>query len=476
MPSSEDKRERQPPNEVPPSPTPKIKHDEGIVMSDAVIGPLEAHYRLSRAFREASDQTRVTATHYHIAIANGLGWGFDGMDGVIFALATPLLIKEFGVTLSQWRSGMQVALFIRSRRAAQPAGPQHRPVFADDASRGAEHHVRRLCRGPRRRGVRAERGVGARLLAGGGNVAGAAARPGHRHQSRHLVFQRGRRRSHRHLGVHRLRLARRLYHPGRRVAGGNLHPRQMPGIAILGAHSGPQAAHPNGPGIWRHDLVRRSDWLEKSAEIPLRQLFMPDMWRNTAAATFVACCSTIIYGTVGSWMPLYLGKERGWSASAYGSFHIWWGLIGFLGLLASGLISDRFGRRPAFHVMLAEGAIFLTLWVFAATNAELWTYGLLWSIGFLGFWGPSTILTAEIYPTRIRPTRIRGAGNGFTWAIAWLVGFVLWPFVTVWLTTERTGSFAASFLIVPAAMAFMGAGIWRFTPDHAGKDLDSIAI
>ena len=73
---------------------------------------MEERYRLSAAFRNASDQTRVTPTHYHIAIANGLGWGFDGMDGVIFALATPLLIKEFGVTLSQWRSGLQIAIFI----------------------------------------------------------------------------------------------------------------------------------------------------------------------------------------------------------------------------------------------------------------------------------------------------------------------------------------------------------------------------
>jgi len=57
-------------------------------------------------------------------------------------------------------------------------------------------------------------------------------------------------------------------------------------------------------------------------------------------------------------------------------------------------------------------------------------------------------------------------------ATAWFVGFVLWPFVTVWLT-ERTGSFAASFLIVPFAMLLMGLGVWLFTPDHAGKDLDS---
>ena len=106
-------------------------------------------------------------------------------------------------------------------------------------------------------------------------------------------------------------------------------------------------------------------WLDKAQRVPLRQLFLPDMWRNTAAATFVACCSTTIYGTVGGWMPLYLAQERHWSTATYGTFYIWWGLAGFLGLLAAGWISDRFGRRPAFYVMLAEGAIFLTLWVFA---------------------------------------------------------------------------------------------------------------
>ena len=60
-----------------------------------IAGPLEQSYReRSAAFRAASDSTRLTRTHWHIAIANGLGWGFDGMDGVIFALATPLVIKD----------------------------------------------------------------------------------------------------------------------------------------------------------------------------------------------------------------------------------------------------------------------------------------------------------------------------------------------------------------------------------------------
>jgi MFS family permease len=451
-------------------------------MSDAIIGPLEERYRRSPAFRAASDQTRVTATHYHIAVANGLGWGFDGMDGVIFALATPLLIKEFGVTLSQWRSGLQIAIFIGI------AGIFFWPWLADRVGRRGLLAINIALFSLMMPIVAltttftafiAARSVVTFALNGEwalGSLLVAETWPA-RLRGRVIGINRG---TWCFGAAAAGAIATWVFTDfGWRVA--FVIPALVALIAIYVRAKCPEspywvrlqdrkrrirAAQQAGGFISHED----QEWLDKSVKVPLRQLFMPDMWRNTAAATFVACCSTIIYGTVGGWMPLYLAKERGWSASAYGSFYIWWGLIGFLGLLTAGLISDRFGRRPAFYVMLAEGAIFLTLWVYAETNTELWVYGLLWSIGFLGFWGPSTILTAEIYPTRIR-----GAGNGFTWAIAWLVGFVLWPFVTVWLT-ERTGSFAASFLIVPVAMLLMGVGIWLFAPDHAGKDLDSIAV
>ena len=36
-------------------------------------GPLEARHLASRYYRNAADPTRVTATHWHIAWANGLG-------------------------------------------------------------------------------------------------------------------------------------------------------------------------------------------------------------------------------------------------------------------------------------------------------------------------------------------------------------------------------------------------------------------
>jgi MFS family permease len=452
------------------------------VVQEAEFGPLEERYRQSAAFRAASDQTRVTPTHWHIAVANGLGWGFDGMDGVIFALASPLVIKDFGLTVPEYRSGLQLALLVgiigmyvwpwladrygrRSLLAINIAlFSLMMPLLAICYTWAAFVAVRCVVNFA----LNGEWSLGSLLV--------AETWPA-RLRGRVIGINRG-------TWCFGAALAGVIAtwviaDFGWRIA--FMVPAVVALIAVYVRIKCPESPY------WvrlqdrkrriaeaqaRGQLLSREDreWIAKTRSIPLRQLFLPDMRRNTAVATFIACCSTTIYGTVGGWMPLYLSQERHWSTSTYGQFYIWWGLVGFLGLLVSGWISDRIGRRPAFYVMLAQGAVFITLWVFATTNLELWVYGLLWSIGFLGFWGPSMILTAEVFPTRIR-----GAGNGFAWSVAWVFGFVLWPFLAVGLQ-QRTGSFAAAFLLIPVAMAFMALGVWWFAPDHAGKELDHIAL
>ena len=86
-------------------------------------------------------------------------------------------------------------------------------------------------------------------------------------------------------------------------------------------------------------------------------------------------------------------------------------------------------------------------------------------------WNPSHFLdTAEMYPTRIR-----GVGNGFSWAVAFMIGYVLWPFVSVWLR-ESSGSFHTAFLMIPVFMLGQAAVVWFFSPEHVGKDLDAIHV
>jgi MFS family permease len=211
-------------------------------------------------------------------------------------------------------------------------------------------------------------------------------------------------------------------------------------------------------------------WYLKADKIGIRQVFMRDTLPATLVALFVACCSTCIFGTVGAWMPLYLSTEKGWSTAEYSAFYVCWGIVGFFGLWLAGWLADRVGRRVGFIALLLEGAVFLTAWIFTDSHLLLWVFGLAWSFGFLGFWGPSTVLTAEIFPTRVR-----GVANGVVWAIAYFVGFVLWPFATVALQ-QATGSFKLAFLCIPVFMLLMALGVWLCVPEHAGKELNKISV
>ena len=88
---------------------------------------------------------------------------------------------------------------------------------------------------------------------------------------------------------------------------------------------------------------------------------------------------------------------------------------------------DRFGRRLGFGDPAAgSGGLHDDLDLRRPNTVALWLLGMAWAWGFIGVWGPVTAYTAEMYPTRIR-----GVGNGFSWSVAFLIGAVLWPFVSV---------------------------------------------
>jgi sugar phosphate permease len=211
------------------------------------------------------------------------------------------------------------------------------------------------------------------------------------------------------------------------------------------------------------------DWYSKSKSVGIRQVFLPDVLPATFSALFISCTSIAIFATVGLWMPYYLKTEKGWSTYDYSLFYVFWGIAGFFGLCLAGWLADKIGRRAGFITTLLIGAVFITLWVLTENRTLMWIYGMAWSFGFLGFWGPSTTITAEVFPTRIR-----GAANGVIWSIGYVVGYILFPFVTVWLQ-QSTGSFQTAFLLVPVLMVLMAIGVVFFVPEHKGKDLDDIA-
>ena len=446
------------------------------------MGPLERRHMQSEMFRNASQSEKLTKTHWHIAWANGLGWGFDGMDGAIFGLVAPMVIKEFAVDLPTYRSGVQIAMLIGI------VGVYFWPWLGDKLGRRTLLAVNIamfsflmpiIAIAPNFMAFVAAYGLVRFALNGEwalGSMLVAETWPA---KMRGMVIS----------------VDRSAWGLGAALAGvltvyvvanfgwraAFLPPAVVALLAIYVRLLCPESPY------WvrmqdRKNRIRAElkagqtlspddrHWFSKTDKVGVRQLFLPDIRSNTLLATFVACISVVAFSTVGLWMPLFLSQQHGWTPSEYGSFFIAWSLFGTTGLWVGGWMADKFGRRQAFVFMLIEASIFMTLWVFATDKTSLWVLGLLWSWGFLGVWGPIVTYTAEMYPTRVR-----GVGNGFSWACGLFAGYVLWPFVAVWLR-ETTGSFAAAFLLIPVVMVIQAGVIWFYSPEHRGKELDAIAV
>ena len=451
-------------------------------IGDTSVGPLEEKHRRFANYRAVADGGGITRTHWHIVTANSLGWGFDGMDGVIFALVAPLIIKDFGLTVPQYRTGLQISLFVGI------AGLYVWPWLSDRYGRRTLLAINIalfsllmpvVAASPTFAVFVAARSVVGFALNGEwslGSMLVAETWPPHL-RGRVISISRAAWCFGASLAGAITGIAAAIW--GWRIAV------MVPGvIALLAIYV--RATCPESP-YWVRTQDRKARvreamqggrpvseddraWFLKADRVGIRQVFMPDILPSTLVALFVACCSTCIFGTVGAWMPLYLATEKHWSTAEYSIFYVFWGIVGFFGLWLAGWLADRYGRRTGFIVLLLQGAAFLTAWICSDSRLLLWLFGLGWSFGFLGFWGPSTVLTAEIFPTRIR-----GVANGVVWAIAYFVGFVLWPFATVALQ-QSTGSFKLAFLCIPVFMLAMALGVWLWVPEHAGKELNKISV
>ena len=358
--------------------------------------------------------TEVTKTHWHIALANGLGWGFDGMASSMFSLVSPLIITEFALDVPTYRSGLQVALLVGI------TGLYFWPWLADRYGRRTLLALN-IAVFSFMMPVVALAPTFALFIAGLSVVNFAL--NGEWSLGSTLVAETWPAR----LRGRVISINRATWCFGLALAGsitgivaatrGWRVAVMVPGvIALLAIYV--RATCPELPYWVRaqdrklriakalsagHALNENDQaWYAKAGRVGIRQVVMPDVLPATLVALFVACSSCCIFGTVGSWMPYYLSVEKHWSTQEYSAFYVCWGIVGFLGLCLAGWLADRIGRRVSFIAMLIEGAVFITLWLFTDSHILLWVFGLAWGFGFLGIWGPSTILTAEVFPTRIR--------------------------------------------------------------------------
>jgi MFS family permease len=249
-------------------------------------------------------------------MANALGWGFDGMDGVIFALVAPMVIKEFSLSVPEYRSGLQISLFVGI------AGLYFWPWLSDRLGRRTLLAVNIALFSLLMPVVALSPTFAVFVVAR--SLVGFALN-GEWSLGSMLVAETWPAR----LRGRVISMTRSTWCLGASLAGGITglvaadfgwrFAVMVPGvIALLAIYV--RATCPESPyWVRAQDRKRRiaetlacggrvSDddnaWFGKARSVGIRQVFLPDVLPATLVALFVACCSTCIFGTVGGWMPL----------------------------------------------------------------------------------------------------------------------------------------------------------------------------
>jgi MFS family permease len=157
----------------------------------------------------------------------------------------------------------------------------------------------------------------------------------------------------------------------------------------------------------------------------LLEIFGSDLRRTTLLTAAVALGVQGGYYAITTWLPLYLKSSRGLSilnTSAY----LFVVIIGsFAGYVTSAHLADLLGRKRT--LLLFAALSLLTIFLYASLPIS---NGAMLVLGFpLGFFASGSFSPIGAFFTELFPTRVRGAGQGFSYNFGRGVGALFPAFV-----------------------------------------------
>jgi sugar phosphate permease len=219
----------------------------------------------------------------------------------------------------------------------------------------------------------------------------------------------------------------------------------------------------NPPAGWTASVPDRTSWAELKG-----LLCKPSLWTIGISYFFLELCR---YGLM-FWLPYYMVQQLHYNVAPAGYVSSLYELIGIVGALLAGYISDRFNqsrRAPVSAVMLC-GLGLVMLFQPVLARSGLVGIGLAISLAGLLSYGPDTLLSGAAAQD-VGETRLAATASGLIDGIGHL-GALFSPYVVISIS-ERYGW--DRLFVVFAATAFV-AGIvllpmWNL--NGAGETMDS---
>jgi sugar phosphate permease len=200
----------------------------------------------------------------------------------------------------------------------------------------------------------------------------------------------------------------------------------------------------------------RTDWSGVAA-----LLLKPSLWMLSMSYFFLELCRYSLM----FWLPLYMVTRLKYSLQASGYLSSLYELIGILGAVAAGYISDRFSqsrRAPVSAIMLCGFGIIL---LFEPSLSKYGLVGTAIAISMAGIFsfGPDTLLSGA-GAQDIGEAKAAATASGLVDGIGHL-GAIFSPYVVVYVS-ERYG-WDRLFLVLAGAAFLAGAvllPIWNLKP------------
>lgn len=207
--------------------------------------------------------------------------------------------------------------------------------------------------------------------------------------------------------------------------------------------------------VWLENKSKRERELNRPARVSVRELFSGGLAKRTILATLVSCCTLTAYWGINTWLPTYLTKERGLSVDKMGMFLIVINIGMFIGYQLFGYVADKIGRKKICLLSFFGAAVMIPLYVFTENVTALFWMG---PLLFL-FFSQAGVFGA--YFSELYPTHLRSMGAGFCFNVGrGLSAFA--PFLLGHIATQY--SLGTGFALC-AITLIIGAVLMLFLPE-----------
>ncbi|MFP5198960.1 MFS transporter [Micrococcus luteus] len=220
---------------------------------------------------------------------------------------------------------------------------------------------------------------------------------------------------------------------------------------------------------------------DQRVKAPLGEVFRRNWW-ELILGTFVMYATYVLFYLMTTWILSYaIGKPaNGFLGVPYAEFLVLQ-LVGILFFAAfvpvSGLLADRFGRRPTLIVISVLMVLFglsFGLWlspenmgVGAELNVPLMLTFLATGMTLMGLtFGPMSAMLPELFPTNTRYT-----GSGIAYNVSSILGAALTPFIAAWLVQKFDVSYVGYYLAAASAITVIALAL---SPETRHTDLDTV--